>query len=58
MLGPNANRSGQAPLEPNFGRLTIDWKARALAMEVQMLDGSIAIAHRVGFSELERQQRA
>jgi alkaline phosphatase D len=58
MFGPNANRIAQAPLAPNFGRLTIDWKARALAMEVQMLDGSIAIAHRVGFSELERQQRA
>lgn len=54
VFGPNRNRVAQAPLQPNYGRLTIDWSAPspAVLMEVQLLDGTIAISRSVPFSEL------
>ena len=54
VFGPNRNRIAQAPLQPNFGRLTIDWSgpSPAVLMEVQLLDGSVAISRSVPFSEL------
>lgn len=56
VFGPNRHRIAKAPLAPNFGRLTIDWDGAAphVLMEVQMLDGSIAISHAVPFAELKQ----
>lgn len=59
VFGPNRNRIAKAPLAPNFGRLTIDWTGGAdggpsVLMEVQMLDGQVAISHRVPFAELKQ----
>lgn len=55
-FGPNKNRIAQGPLAPNFGRLTIDWSGKepSVLMEVQMLDGQVAISHRVPFAELKQ----
>jgi len=61
-FGPNRNRIAKAPLAPNFGRIAIDWDAKDgagrpdphMTMEVQMLDGSIAIQHRLRQSELKQ----
>jgi alkaline phosphatase D len=55
VFGPNRNRIAQAPLAPNYGRLTIDWSSAqpSVLMEVQMLDGSIGISHRVPMSNLK-----
>lgn len=59
VFGPNRHRIAQAPLAPNYGRLTIDWDApdRQVLMEVEMLDGSIGIRHAVRLSELKQQLR-
>ena len=56
VFGPNRNRIAQAPLMPNYGRLTIDWDGAEpqVLMEVEMLDGSIGISHAVRFSELKQ----
>ncbi|WP_336961552.1 alkaline phosphatase D family protein [Sphingobium aquiterrae] len=56
VFGPNRNRIAKAPLAPNFGRLTIDWgpKDPAVLMEVQMLDGTVAISQRVPFAALKQ----
>lgn len=56
VFGPNRHRIAQAPLAPNFGRLTIDWDGPTpnVLMEVQMLDGSIAIQQSVPFSALKQ----
>ena len=56
VFGPNRHRMAQAPLAPNYGRLTIDWDSidPKIIMEVQMLDGSIAIQHAVPFSALKQ----
>jgi alkaline phosphatase D len=56
VFGPNRHRIAQAPLAPNYGRLTIDWDSMIpkIIMEVQMLDGRIAIHHAVPFSALKQ----
>lgn len=56
VFGPNKNRIAQAPLMPNYGRLTIDWDGPEpqVLMEVEMLDGSIGISHAVRFAELKQ----
>lgn len=58
VFGPNRNRIAQAPLQPNFGRITIDWSAPepAVLLEVQMLDGQVAISRRVALAELKQRQ--
>jgi len=55
-FGPNKNRIAQAPLAPNFGRLTIDWSANApsVLMEVQMLDGQVPIHQKVMINDLRQ----
>lgn len=54
VFGPNRNRIAQAPLAPNYGRLTIDWDGEhpSILMEVEMLDGSIGISHSVRLADL------
>ena len=56
VFGPNKNRIAQAPLMPNYGRLTIDWDAPEpqVLMEVEMLDGSIGIRHMVRLAQLKQ----
>ena len=56
VFGPNKNRVAQAPLMPNYGRLTIDWGGAEphVLMQVEMLDGSIGISHAVSFSSLKQ----
>ena len=56
VFGPNRHRIAQAPLAPNFGRLTIDWDGNnpEITMEIQMLDGSIAIRQAIPFSQLKQ----
>lgn len=56
VFGPNRNRIAQAPLMPNYGRLTIDWDAPAprVLMEVEMLDGSIGIRHQISLAQLRQ----
>jgi alkaline phosphatase D len=58
-LAPNRLRTAQAPLAPNFGRLTIDWAGESpnLLMEVEMLDGSIGISQRVRLDDLRQRKR-
>lgn len=59
VFGPNKNRIAQAPLMPNYGRLTIDWDGPEpqVLMEVEMLDGSIGISHAVRLAELKQGAR-
>jgi alkaline phosphatase D len=59
VFGPNRNRIAQAPLAPNYGRLTIAWDGSQphVLMEVQMLDGTVAISHAVPFAALRQQGR-
>lgn len=59
VFGPNRHRIAQAPLAPNFGRLTIDWDAAqpSILMEVQMADGSIGIRHTVNLLDLRQRGR-
>ena len=59
VFGPNRNRIAQAPLMPNYGRLTIDWGGAQpqVLMEVEMLDGSIGISHAVRLAELKQGMR-
>ncbi|MEQ1509844.1 MAG: alkaline phosphatase D family protein [Sphingopyxis sp.] len=56
VFGPNRLRIAQAPLMPNFGRITIDWSSAQpqVLLEVQMLDGSVAISQAVPFAELRQ----
>lgn len=56
VFGPNRLRIAQAPLMPNFGRITIDWGGAQphVLLEVQMLDGSIAISQAVPFASLRQ----
>ncbi|MGK2912095.1 MAG: alkaline phosphatase D family protein [Sphingobium sp.] len=56
VFGPNRNRIAKAPLMPNYGRITIDWTARdpSVLLEVEMLDGQVAISHGVKLSELKQ----
>ena len=56
VFGPNRNRIAQAPLMPNYGRLTIDWDAPTprVLMEVEMLDGSIGIRHQISLAQLRQ----
>ena len=56
VFGPNRLRIAQAPLMPNFGRITIDWNGAQphVLLEVQMLDGSIAINQAVPFAALRQ----
>ena len=53
-FGPYRDRIAQAPLAPNYGRLTIDWDGEhpSILMEVEMLDGSIGISHSVRLADL------
>jgi alkaline phosphatase D len=59
VFGPNRHRIAQAPLAPNYGRLTIAWDAPDphVLMEVEMLDGSIGIRHMVRLADLRQQGR-
>ena len=59
VFGPNRHRIAQAPLEPNYGRLTIDWAGSdpAVLMEVETLSGQIAICQRVSLSALRQRAR-
>ncbi len=59
VFGPNRHRIAQAPLAPNYGRLSIDWDGPdpGVLMEVEMLDGTIAISQRVPFSALKQGRR-
>ena len=56
VFGPNKLRIAQAPLMPNFGRITIDWTGVQphVLLEAQMLDGSIAISQAVPFAALRQ----
>lgn len=56
IFGPNRNRIAKAPLMPNYGRITIDWAASdpSVLLEVEMLDGQVAISHGVRLSELKQ----
>jgi alkaline phosphatase D len=56
VFGPNRHRIAQAPLAPNYGRLTIDWAGAnpQVLMEVEMLDGSIAISQAVPLASLKQ----
>jgi alkaline phosphatase D len=56
VFGPNRHRIAQAPLMPNFGRITIDWDGAEpqVLMEVQMLDGEVAISQAVPFRALKQ----
>jgi alkaline phosphatase D len=56
VFGPNRHRIAQAPLAPNYGRLTIDWDGPSpqILMEVEMLDGTVAISHAVPFAALRQ----
>ena len=58
-LAPNKNRIAQAPLEQNFGRITIDWSESdpLVTMEVEVIDGSIGISQKVRLSELRQGRR-
>lgn len=60
VFGPNRLRIAQAPLMPNYGRITIDWTGPepGVLMEVQMLDGSIAISQVVRFADLRQRRTA
>lgn len=59
VFGPNKNRIAQAPLMPNYGRLTIEWDGPEpqVLMEVEMLDGTIGISHAVQFADLKQGAR-
>lgn len=59
VFGPNRHRIAQAPLAPNYGRLTIDWEGTDphVLMEVEMLDGSIGIRHTVRLADLKQRGR-
>jgi alkaline phosphatase D len=56
VFGPNRHRIAQAPLAPNFGRISIQWEGPIphVLLEVQMLDGSIGISQRVAFADLRQ----
>lgn len=56
VFGPNRHRIAKAPLAPNYGRLTIDWDGPDphVLLEVQMLDGTVAITERVPFAALKQ----
>jgi alkaline phosphatase D len=58
-LAPNKNRIAEAPLAQNFGRITIDWEGKepSIMMEVELVDGSVAISQRVKLSELRQGKR-
>jgi alkaline phosphatase D len=58
-LAPNKNRIAQAPLMQNFGRISIDWNGMnpAITMEVETIDGAIAISQNVKLSELRQAKR-
>lgn len=59
VFGPNRHRIAQAPLEPNYGRITIDWagSGAAVLMEVETLSGKTAISQQVALSTLRQQRR-
>lgn len=56
VFGPNRHRIAKAPLAPNYGRLTIDWASPdpKVLMEVEMLDGTVAISQSVRLSDLKQ----
>lgn len=56
VFGPNRHRIAKAPLMPNFGRLTIDWDGAEpqVLMQVELLDGRVAISQAVPFSALKQ----
>ncbi len=58
-LAPNKNRISQAPLAQNFGRITIDWETDdpTIRLEVELVDGSIAISQTVKLSALRQGKR-
>jgi alkaline phosphatase D len=59
VFGPNRHRIAQAPLEPNYGRISIDWTGAdpSVLMEVETLSGKIAISQRVALSTLRQRNR-
>jgi len=59
VFGPNRHRIAQAPLEPNYGRITIDWTGSdpAVLMEVETLSGTVAISQRISLSALRQSNR-
>lgn len=59
VFGPNRHRIAQAPLEPNYGRITIDWAGRdpAVLLEVETLSGQIAISQRISLAALRQPAR-
>ncbi|MDX3899052.1 MAG: alkaline phosphatase D family protein [Sphingobium sp.] len=56
VFGPNRNRIAKAPLMPNFGRISIDWNPvdPTVLLEVQMLDGEVAISQPVRLKDLRQ----
>lgn len=60
VFGPNHHRIAQAPLAPNYGRLTIDWTGpvKQVLMEIEMLDGSVPIRHAVPLATLRQPRGA
>lgn len=59
VFGPNRLRIAQAPLEPNYGRITIDWDSNdpSLLLEVETLSGQVAIRQRVALAALRQRGR-
>ncbi len=59
VFGPNRHRIAQAPLEPNYGRITIDWDSDdpSLLLEVETLSGQVAIRQRVVLAALRQRGR-
>jgi alkaline phosphatase D len=53
-LGPNRLRVGEGLLAQNYGRISIDWAASdpEITLEVESVDGRIAIAQRLRLSQL------
>lgn len=58
-LAPNKNRIAQAPLAQNFGRITIDWSTKdpTVMLEVELIDGTIAISQKLARSEITQKGR-
>lgn len=57
VFGPNRHRIAQAPLEPNYGRISIDWAAAIVSLEVETLSGLIAIRQQLRLTDLRQQGR-